>query len=285
MLETEPKFYNLKYDKIFKSVVANPNDTRFLDKMLSDILDEEVKVVEFIPTGLGVRRKSERVKVTDLIVKTNDDKKIIIELNSNYDSAVKIRNLSYFASYYSQYIETGEEYNEEEMEIIQINLNYGKSKKDLFKKTYYLTCVETKEIYTESFKIININVASCKEKWYSECIKGDIKHIYLVMLDADKEEIEELSKRDKVVKEYGEKMYIINKDGSVTRTISEEEDREKIFRTRLHMAENKGLNKGIAKREKETAIKMLQDGVSLELIQKYTSLSEEEIKKLQKKIK
>ena len=118
------------------------------------------------------------------------------------------------------------------MEIIQINLNYGKNKKDLFKKTYYLTCVETKEIFTESFKIININVASCKEKWYSECIKGDIKHIYLVMLDADEKEIEELSKRDKVVKEYGEKMYIINKDGSVTRTISEEEDREKIFRTR-----------------------------------------------------
>ncbi len=284
MDKTKTKFYNLKYDKIFKSIVANPNDTRFLDKMLSDILDEDVKVIEFIPTNLNVRSKRERVKVTDLIVKTNDNKKILIELNLNFDNTVKIRNLSYFAAYYSQYIESGEEYVEEEMEIIQINLNYNKSKKELFKKTYYLTSMEDGEIYTKSFKIINVNVASCKEKWYSECIKGDISHIYLVMLDASKEEIKELSKKDKIVKEYGEKMYIINKDGTVTRTISDEEDQEKILRTRIHLAENKGLAKGIINGKKEIALKMLEDGLSLEMIQKYTSLNKKEIEKLQKKI-
>ena len=286
MNDKELKFYNLKYDKIFKSVVANQKDTRFLNNLLSDILEEEVKVAEFIPTNLNVKRKRERVKATDLIVRTEDDKKILIEVNSNFDRAVKIRNLAYLASYYSQYVESGNQYEEEKMKIIQINLNYNKSKKGRIKKTYYLTSKEDGEIYTKSLKIININVASCKDKWYSECIKGDIKHIYLVMLDANEEEIKELSKKDKVVKEYGEKMYIINKDGSVTRTISYEEDQKKLFKTRLNLAqehgEEKGLKKGEEKNKKETAFKMLELGLSLDTIQKCTSLSEKEIQKLQK---
>ena len=91
----------LLYDAIFKSIVANEQDTRLLDYILSDILEEKVHVVEFIPTELKIRRKSERVKVTDLIVKTSNGKHILVELNSNFSSSTKLRNLSYYTSYYS----------------------------------------------------------------------------------------------------------------------------------------------------------------------------------------
>ena len=73
----------LMYDAIFKSIIANEQDTRLLDNILSDILEEKVHVVEFIPTELKIRRKRERVKVTDLIVKSNKGKYILVELNSN----------------------------------------------------------------------------------------------------------------------------------------------------------------------------------------------------------
>ena len=84
----------LMYDRIFKAIVANPNDTRLLDYILSDILEEKVHVIKFIPTELKIRRKSERVKVTDLIVESNNGKHILVELNSNFSSSTKIRNLS-----------------------------------------------------------------------------------------------------------------------------------------------------------------------------------------------
>ena len=287
--EIEEKFYNLKYDRMFKAVVANPNDTRLLNCILSDILDEDVYVIEFVPNELKIRNKKERVKVTDVIVKTNDGKKILIELNINFDETIKIRNLSYFASYYAEQVQRGEEYDDN-MEVIEINLNYGKTKDKKYKKRYYLMEEETKEIYTKNFAIINVNIEKYKNKWYDECIKGNKKHIYIVMLDANKEEIAELGKKDKIIKECSEKMYMLNKDGVLINTISYEEDQEKIHRSResrarkegLAKGEISGLAKGKAKMAKEIAKNLLNMDIKIEDIVKATSLSEKEILKLKK---
>ena len=62
----------LMQDSIFKAIVVNEKDTRLLDYILSDILEEKVHIIEFVPTELKIRRKSERVKVTDLIVRGKD---------------------------------------------------------------------------------------------------------------------------------------------------------------------------------------------------------------------
>ncbi len=42
------KFYHLKYDRVFKKVIdVNPE---VLEKVLTDILEEEVKIISFVPT-------------------------------------------------------------------------------------------------------------------------------------------------------------------------------------------------------------------------------------------
>ncbi len=133
-----------------------------------------------------------------MIVKTSNGKHILVELNSNFSSSTKLRNLSYYTSYYSQIIEKGYEYYEE-LDTVLINLNKN-SKDSLAKRNYLITCVEDKSIYTNTFRIININLVKYKELWYDECIKGNKEHIHLVMLNANMDEIEELGKRDKVVR-------------------------------------------------------------------------------------
>ena len=242
----------LLYDAIFKTIVANEQDTRLLDYILSDILEEKVHVVEFIPTELKIRKKSERVKVTDLIVKTSNGKHILVELNSNFSSSTKLRNLSYYTSYYSQIIEKGYEYYEE-LDTVLINLNKD-SKDSLDKRNYLITCVEDKSIYTNTFRIININLVKYKELWYDECIKGNKEHIHLVMLNANMDEIDALGKKDKVVKEYEDKMLTLTKDGVVINHLSYEEEQEKLRRSEIHEAKDEGITKGIAEEKDNIAI-------------------------------
>ena len=273
----------LLYDAIFKAIVANEQDTRLLDYILSDILEEKVHVIEFIPTELKIRRKLERVKVTDLIVKASNGKHILVELNSNFSSSTKLRNLSYYTSYYSQIIEKGYEYFEE-LDTVLINLNKD-SKDSLAKRNYLITCVEDKSIYTNTFRIINVNLVKYKELWYDDCIKGNKEHIHLVMLNANMEEMEELGKKDKVVKEFEERMLTLTKDGVVLNHLSYEEDQEKLRRSEISEARNEGISEGITEGINKTAINMLKDNMPIDVIMKYTSLTKKAIEKLKQKIK
>ena len=272
----------LLYDAIFKTIVANEQDTRLLDYILSDILEEKVHVVEFIPTELKIRRKLERVKVTDLIVKTKTGKHILVELNSNFSGSTKLRNLSYYTSYYSQIIEKGYDYNEE-LDTVLINLNKD-SKDSLTKRNYLITCVEDRSIYTNTFRIINVNLVKYKELCYDECIKGNKEHIHLVMLNANMEEMEELGKRDKVVKEYEDKMLTLTKDGVVLNHLSYEEEQEKLRRSEISEARDEGISEGISERNNEIAINLLKMNMDIKDIEKATGLTKKVIEKLKKNI-
>ena len=97
------------------------------------------------------------------------------------------------------------------------------------------------------------------------------------MLNANMDEIEELSKRDKVVKEYEERMLTLTKDGVVINHLSYEEEEEKLRRSEIHEAKNE--------RNNEIAINMLKDNMPIDVIMKYTSLEEKEIEKLKESLK
>ena len=293
-MQKEKTFYNLGYDRIFKTIVTNPEDTRLLNLILSDVLDKKVRVIRFIPNELKVRNKKERTKITDVIVETQDGKHIIVEINSSYDKVIKIRNLSYFTSYYSQEVMRGEEYKDE-IKMIQINLNYNQSKKDIMKRHYYIRSEEDDKRYTDTFEIIEVNVASYKYKCYDECIKGRKEHIYIVLLDANEEEIEELGKKDKIVKEYGEKVYELNEDGVLVTKLTREEDLEKIYKTRIWLASKEGIKEGKKSgikegikegkidSQREIALKMLDKGMKINEISEITGLNKKEIEQICKK--
>ncbi len=276
--ESQEKIF-LMQDSIFKTIVVNEKDTRLLDYILSDILEEKVHVFKFVPTELKIRRKSERIKVTDLIVESDSGKHILVELNSNFSKSIKVRNLSYYASYYSQIVEKSEKYDED-LETVLINLN-NDSEVELAKKTYLIKCNEDDSIYTNTFKIINVNLVKYKELWYDECIKGNKEHIHLVMLNTNLDEMKELGKKDKVVKEFEERMLTLTKDGVVINHLSYEEDQEKLRRSEIHEARDEG----IAERNNEIAINLLKMKMPIQDIEKATGLCKKAIEKLNQKIK
>ena len=70
-------FYHLKYDRVFKKVVdVNPE---VLEKVLTDILEEEVKIISFVPTELPIKNVKSKVNTLDILVSTKDNKLINVD--------------------------------------------------------------------------------------------------------------------------------------------------------------------------------------------------------------
>ena len=272
-LEKSDFYLTARIDRIFKTLFVNPYDTRFMDAILSEALEVPLKVLHFFPTELPVRNKLEKVKVLDVLLQTFDGKYINVEVNTCFDEAMKIRNFTYFTSYYSQKASRGDVYNTAS-EFIQINFNFNRHSKGKAKNVYEVLETETLESYIDKFKIITINLASIKEEWYDKNIKGEKDNIHLVMLSANEDELNELSKQDELVKEFDKKMFILNEDGSFTRTLTEEQDRELLFNTRVALAKEEEMKKIVKS--------MLKENLPIETIIKVTGLSKEDLEKLQK---
>ena len=151
-LEKSDFYLTARIDRIFKSIFVDSHDTRFMDAILSEALEQPVKVLEFFPTELPVRNKFEKVKVLDVLLQTKDGKHINVEVNTCFDEAMRIRNFTYFTSYYSQKVSRGNEYDTSS-EFIQINFNFDRHSKEKTKKVYEVLETETFEPYIEYLKL------------------------------------------------------------------------------------------------------------------------------------
>lgn len=281
MQTKEKEFFSMKYDRIFKAVVMDSNDTRIINEVLNDLLYEEVDVIEFLSTEIPVNNKNNKVNILDILVKTKDNLIINVELNTNFDAIIRKRNLVYYCSLYANTFKRGSYYNN--YEVIHIDLLFDKND-NVEKDIYYVISPITNRKYSKDFKIITANIACYKKNWYDKNIKGIKNHIYLVMLDSNKEELEALSKCDELVKEVKEKMFMLNEDGKFIRTLSREEEEKMIARDRERFAKEEGVKEGEYNRSLNIATSMLKENFDISMISKITSLSEEEINELKSKI-
>ena len=290
MIETKP-FYTCKYDKAFKEIMMKEENFNILKKVLETILKVSIQEIKLQPLNLNTGNIHIKGKEVDLLVITEQGK-IEVEVNTYYNDYVRVRNFSYITSIYNNQVTVGEKYNED-TNIIQINLNYGV--KDTEYKRVYKVRDETGKEYIKNFCIYEINMEKLKEIWYDKNELEIEKNKYLLMLDMEISDLKKLSK-DRVVKEYMEKIEKLNEDPIFINWITKEKDEQMIKNTQLYRATQEGINIGISqgikqgvnqginqgmKKEKILIAKsMLQENMNLELIHKITGLSKEEIKKL-----
>ena len=261
------EFYNLKYDRVFKSILADPNNPKVLELILSDILDRDVHIMKFMTNERPVKNKLHKVNILDVLIYTDDDALINVEINTNYSESIKLRNLSYYASIYEESIK---DITNRKIKTMQININHNdKSKRP--KKIFHIWEDTLREKYTDYFCIIDINVDRYKELCYDKNIKGNKEHIYLVMLGANARELENLSKVDKYVKEVSDKVFIFNADGTYTKTISRDDEMKLLGKL-------EGYDKGVV----NVAKNLLNMAMPIKKIEKATGLSKKEILKLKK---
>ena len=286
MNETK-KFYTCKYDKAFKEIMMKEENFNILKSVLEVILDMKINKIELQPLNLLNNNIYLKGKEVDLLV-TTDIGKIEVEVNTYYEDYVRSRNFCYISNIYINQISVGETYSEE-IEVIQINLNYNSKDEEV--KRVYKVMDESKKEYIKNFRIYEINMDKYKEMWYDKNEIEINKYKYLIMLDMDMKRLKNLPK-DKVVEEYMEKIEKLNEDPIFINWITKEEDERKIKNTQISLAYNNGLNDGISEGisegisqgidvgTKKIINEMIKNGMTIEQISKMINMEIEEINKI-----
>ena len=282
MIETKP-FYTCKYDKAFKEIMMKEENFEILKKVLESILEVTIEKIELQPLHIPTGNIHLKGKEVDLLVVTNQGK-IEVEVNTYYNDYVRVRNFSYITNIYNNQVTVGDKYSED-TNVVQINLNYG-IPDTKYRRIYKVRDEEGKE-YIKNFYIYEINMEKLKKIWYDKNELEIEKNKYLLMLDMEIKDIKKLPK-DKVVREYMEKIEKLNNDPMFINWITKEKDEQMIKNTQLYNATqeginigiSQGINQGLQKRNIEIAKSMLKKNMDIEDIIDITGLSKEEIKKL-----
>ena len=288
MVEAKEKFYTCRSDRAFKEVFMREDSKDILSKVLESVLKVKIEYIKFLNLERNVDNINVRRKYFDMFLDTNIGK-IQVEVNADYDISKKIRNTAYICDTYSHLTLKGEKYTDDIL-VIQINLSYENVKDKYINKIMIRD--DDNDSYIKNFIIYDINMAKCKKLWYTKD-KSFNEYKYIMMLDLEEEELEDLSKKDKVVSKYMKTLEEVNKDPEFREYMSAEEDARKMENSHLDEARNEGLVKGRSEgriqgltegrneRNIEIARNLLKNNIDLSIIIDSTGLSEEEINKLQ----
>ena len=283
-------FYTCRNDRAFKEVFLNPNNSDLLKALLEFILKIKIDKLEIKKTELLSGNVNIKDKRVDAIVHTGN-KKIEIEINSQNKDYLHTRSTAYICNIYQSNASVGDTYNED-TDIIQVNLTWGLGRNNDEMKIYKIMN-EKGELYVKNFIIYEINMDYYDKIWYSKNEEEIKKNQYMIMLDLDKKELENMPK-DKIVDKYITNVTIVNDDPEFQKYMSEEEDKRKIQNSLLSEAKeegisqgytsgiNDGISKGENKKSIEIAKNMLKKNMSIEDISDITGLSIAEINKLTK---
>ena len=287
------KFYTARYEPIFMRSVVKPN---ILKPLLEYILEKEIVELEILNPNLIQDYFKVRGQRLDALVKTKEDI-INVEINSNYNEEILIRNLHYIFKLASENTKRGNKYKIDN-KIVQINLNFSNSK---YEKCEYLLYDKRNElILTDYIKIYNIGIDKYIKNYYNNGKKFTKGEDLIIMLDLDKKELEELSEKSDIVDNFKEDVIKANEDEFVVEWISKEEEQKQYEEVMYEKGLNQGLNrgkqqgllegieqgieqgfkKGVKKTNINNARKMLELNMDLDMISKITGLTKEEIKGL-----
>ena len=277
-------FYTCRNDRAFKEVFLNPNNSDLLKALLEFILKIKIDKLEIKKTELLSGNVNIKDKRVDAIVHTGN-KKIEIEINSQNKDYLHTRSTAYICNIYQSNASVGDTYNED-TDIIQVNLTWGLGRNNEEMKIFKIMN-EKGELYVKNFIIYEINMDYYDKIWYSKNEDEIKKNQYMIMLDLDKKELENMPK-DKIVDKYITNVTIVNDDPEFQKYMSEEEDKKKIQNSLLSEAKEEGISQGISQGYtsgindgiKQTAKNLLSMNMPIEDISKATGLLIEEINKL-----
>ncbi len=270
-----------KNDRMFKTIIANEKNHDLMNAIFSEVMGFEVTFIAYLKNELPIRKEKERGKTLDVIV-MGSGVYYNLELNTEKDVALHIRNLNFFTSFYSQHTIRGKKYDTK-TKFVHIDLSYNLADKIPLRTSYKLRSEDGNWEYVQNFEIIEVNMDKLKQLWYSGDKEVEEKYKHLLMLDIENiKDLEKLSKGDKLVKEYTDKLVKLNMDKPFIRSITPEEDailientiKEVIFEEGVE----EGLKKGIKQKAIETAKTLLtMPNITMEQIAEATKLSIEEI--------
>ncbi len=269
---TEKKLLNDEYaKKIFRSEDCREYVASVIAVVLNLKKEYVMENLTLINPNVNINENVKDQEV-DTVYDTKENY-INIEINYRNSKVSKIKNSAYIAQLYLKQVKPGEKYQIKP--IVQININnYDYYKKNKFIYHSYVMEEEYHIVRDKNIEIYDINLDLLSKMDYNEIEKKnerDLKWLLYIFVCEDKKLRKEvyggsemMKKVNKKVEDYGEALDAY------------------LFYDKKALDEAGIYEMGMDDKAKETAKKMLEDNMNIELIMKYAGLTRDEIEAIQK---
>lgn len=291
----------LTFDKMFKKVFGDVNDTKPIKYLIKQILDLDVEEIEIYNNELLGERYVDKKNEVDLIFKRDNKEVINIEINTNFGKTVINRNLLYLCRVVSRNLKSKDKYSKLNRHI-QIKFNANGGKKDPFRIYQLINKNNIKDVLTDLITIYEISIPYYLDMCYTkdekklskkEKIIGIIgcreKSVYTKLIGDDdimkdiENKVRNYSEDDEIVGLYDREAY--EKElAEIEKKEAMKEAREKGHKQGLQEGVEQGIEKGIEQgvlQEKQKIAKnMLKKNIDINFIAEIVGLNVTEISNL-----
>ena len=287
-------FTDIGFKRIFGQEFSKPLLIDFLNNLL--IGEKRIVDLKFLDKELPPVFVDDRSLIYDIYCELDDNEKIIVEMQNCEQSYFKRRSIYYVSEAIARQGEKGPDWQYDIKAVYLIAfLNFRRPDiGEEFRTDVMLMNKKSKEIFSDKLRLVYLQLPLF-EKGVDECENDFDRWIYVLknmetikrlpwaaqnsvfqklaeIADVSSLTKEERLHYDEALRKYRDTLCVL--EGAEQRGLKRglakgrEEGREE------------GLAKGLAKGRAETARNMKADGMSIELIQKYSGLSPEEIAQL-----
>ena len=276
-------------DAMFRTMFYNESRKKYGCYLIALLLKKDFNEIynntTLIKANIDEEKENKSRKTVDYLCRI-DDVVVNVEMNRNSSKSSLERNLGYMFSLYNGGMSKGDDYYFET--CIQININNFtfQDKNEVLDEYMIVNLKDSEEVYTNKIHIYNIYLPNIRKKDYNKL--EEYEKLLLVFNENDNNILNELSKGDKIMKEYIDDSRKASEEDEVIGMYDKELHEERLRKSELREANENGRSEGIkegiqqGKKEKakEAALKLLQKNIDLNIILECTGLSFEGLQKL-----
>ena len=272
-------------DVMFRTMFFNESRKKYGCYLIALLLNQDYNEVfentTLIKPTIDEEKTDKSRKTVDYLCRI-DGVLVNVEMNKNKTRTNLERNLDYMFRLHGGGMKIGD--NDHYESFIQININNFtfEGKTEVLDEYMIVNLNNIDEIYTNKVHIFNIYLPNIRKKDYNKL--EDYEKLLLVFNEEDDEILDMLSEGDDIMKDYINDSKNASEKDEVKGMYDKELNDEMLKKAEIRKNREEAYNEGIIENKKETALKMIQDNLTLDVVAKYTGLSLEELNVLKEEI-
>ena len=281
-LKENGEVISLTEDRMFKSIFSDDNFKSVLETIILNVTDltyEEVHdKIQIKNPNLG--EESVFLKDNTVDVRVDIGKNTItLEMNQFNDRENQFRNMVHYHESIVKSIPSSSK-RKDIGKVIQISFDNKNPISDDLISVIMMMDIKNHQIDSSevNFKKYKVNLPKVRKMMYNEDKETRFIRILLMIVETKKEKLRKLAKGDADLEKMVKKMENLSEDPRYIRLLTDEEIRE--FAHGVDLKEAK--DEGIKETKIETAKKLLDNNVDVDIIIDSTGLTKEEIENLKR---
>ena len=272
---------NLLNDAMFKALFRSIEARGVVSEVISNLtgIDKEILMKADYQGGeLPKKKITEKGKISDVIIKVDDNNKIIVEMNQNYTNNIFNKNISYAFSVASETILKDRIKNKYEYPRV-ILISFDNFDRFNTKKGVVCCRIQDEEGHIETDQYTSYHILLDK-KVNREYNNIEVEKLVNFLNQKDIEGLKSKYEGDEEYMSCIRKVEELSTDPNFVGYYDLEEAHRQDIASSYDTGLEEGIEQGIEKRNIEIAKNMLKEKIEISLISKMTDLSVDTIKKM-----